>query len=63
MGLPEVTWGRGLTRTQVSRFLPQNEEPRVIIHPTKQNILGLQFHLEIMTVLKNKRRNEDPSEG
>lgn len=33
----------------------------LVIH--SENILGLQFHLEIMTVLRNKRRNEDQSEG
>lgn len=60
--LPEVIWGRGVTRTQISRFLPQNEEPSIIVRLTKQKTLGLQFYLEIMTVLKNKK-NEDQPEG
>lgn len=40
-GPAEVTQKRTVTRMYVSGFLPKTENPRVILYPTKQNILGL----------------------
>ena len=39
-GPDKVTQERTVTRTHVSGFLTQTENLRVILYPTKQNILG-----------------------
>ena len=56
-GPAEVTQGRTMARTQVSGFLPQAENPGVLVYSTRRTTLGPsgRVHLEITASRKNKR--------